>query len=58
MAKYGCLPVREQLPELVDPVADRSSVHTVSLEFIVRDINLVNMLFKVLTSDIQERQIR
>ena len=55
MPEYGDLPVRKQLPELVDPVADRSSVHTVSPEFIVRDINLVNMLFEVPTSDFQER---
>jgi hypothetical protein len=54
MAEYGDLPVRKQLPELVDPVADRSSVHTVSPEFVVRDIHLVDVFFEVLTGYILE----
>ena len=58
MSEYGDLPVREQLSELVDPVADRSSVDTVLPEFIVRDINLVNMLFEVPCSDFLKREIR
>ena len=58
MSEYANLMVREQLPEVVDPLADESTVHTVSPEFIIRDINLIDVSFKVLIGDSQEGQIR